>query len=147
MSMNSDTKPESPYGSARRDNTLVVALQISQHGKRVLVASYDQQRIEKLAKELSEIRGCPEYWMYRAGQTPTASLVDAINGTARIALITSDAAAQFVTAPGFDVEQWRVIMDYVTHCGVICGPRPGQTRSEIVQLSILDYWEFAKQSA
>ena len=126
MSMNSGTKPESPNVSFGLDNTLIAALLISQGGKRVLVACYDQQRIDELGKQLSKIRCCPEYWMYQAGQTPTASLVDAIEGTARIAFITYD-ALQFVISEVLDLEQWDVIVDAETHCGVISVPRSGET--------------------
>ena len=126
MFMFDDTKPKSPNVSTSMDNTLVAALLISQSGKRVLVACHDQQRIEKLGKAISKITGCPDYSMSRAGQAPTASLVDAINGTALINFVRYD-VLPIAIPRGLDLKQWDVIVDFEGFCSVITVPRSGDT--------------------
>jgi len=67
-------------------------LQMSETGRGVLVAC-DEERISALSASLSNMPGCPEYFIYKAGQAPTGCVIEQLldyltNDRARIKILS-----------------------------------------------------------
>jgi hypothetical protein len=86
-------------------------LQMSETGRGVLVAC-DEERISALSASLSNMPGCPEYSIYKAGQAPTGCVIEQLldylaNDRARIKILSH--AALYCIPPSWPCRnEWNL---------------------------------------